>query len=378
MTKGGRLQILRFGRTIAARRHDPQIHLPHDTRRFGLDGDNYLGPCFLYRRLDHRLLGDYDPSLGIKDFDYWLRLSLVAPIAHLDSDEPLYQYRVHNNSINRADELKLPERTHQLVRTTIGAARNSTPGRGRSMPTRPPLAWLNKSDAVGHRVVPWSGEPLVGDGDEKVMLLVEAESLPAAVQSRGSAEKGDSPHLPERPGGCFAQMGTVPFSRQRFAWLPGFPPMPTRRTAIGPSGEGRPTCALRRTRPRRPAWRCCRAAHLAGRAGPQARDAGNDLGQRQAVPRSHPHQRRADTSLPRVFRPEKRAVRVLLQADNFTQGGTEQVVLDLARHLRTNDFDVSLLILGKQGCGQWRRYGRPECPCSPCPGATARATIAAC
>jgi 4-hydroxy-3-methylbut-2-en-1-yl diphosphate reductase len=26
-------------------------------------------------------------------------------------------------------------------------------------------------------------------------------------------EKGDSPHLPERPGGCFAQMGTVPFYR---------------------------------------------------------------------------------------------------------------------------------------------------------------------
>jgi hydrogenase-4 component F len=27
------------------------------------------------------------------------------------------------------------------------------------------------------------------------------------------AEKGDSPHLPERPEGCFAQMGTVPFFR---------------------------------------------------------------------------------------------------------------------------------------------------------------------
>ena len=27
-------------------------------------------------------------------------------------------------------------------------------------------------------------------------------------------EKGDSPHLPERPGGCFAQMGTVPFFRR--------------------------------------------------------------------------------------------------------------------------------------------------------------------
>ena len=30
------------------------------------------------------------------------------------------------------------------------------------------------------------------------------------------AEKGDSPHLPERPGGCFAQMGTVPFFRPHF------------------------------------------------------------------------------------------------------------------------------------------------------------------
>ena len=29
---------------------------------------------------------------------------------------------------------------------------------------------------------------------------------------RDDCGKGDSPHLPERPGGCFAQMGTVPFS----------------------------------------------------------------------------------------------------------------------------------------------------------------------
>jgi len=32
-----------------------------------------------------------------------------------------------------------------------------------------------------------------------------------------SREKGDSPHLPERPGGCFAQMGTVPFFSSRKA-----------------------------------------------------------------------------------------------------------------------------------------------------------------
>jgi uncharacterized Fe-S cluster-containing protein len=38
----------------------------------------------------------------------------------------------------------------------------------------------------------------------------------ATVQvARPQAEKGDSPHLPERPGGCLAQTGAVPFSR---AW----------------------------------------------------------------------------------------------------------------------------------------------------------------
>jgi len=37
-------------------------------------------------------------------------------------------------------------------------------------------------------------------------LIRKIEEL---LASRG---KGDSPHLPERPSGCFAQMGTVPFS----------------------------------------------------------------------------------------------------------------------------------------------------------------------
>ncbi|MGA2617410.1 MAG: hypothetical protein ABSF26_07360 [Thermoguttaceae bacterium] len=44
-----------------------------------------------------------------------------------------------------------------------------------------------------------------------------AESLRASGQllEADEAEKGDSPHLPERPEGCFAQMGTVPFFRPR-------------------------------------------------------------------------------------------------------------------------------------------------------------------
>ena len=52
------------------------------------------------------------------------------------------------------------------------------------------------------------------------VLVVVAEILLNRLLHGGKGDnlqlpavgKGDSPHLPERPGGCFAQMGTVPFS----------------------------------------------------------------------------------------------------------------------------------------------------------------------
>ncbi len=46
-----------------------------------------------------------------------------------------------------------------------------------------------------------------------------AESRKRKREGRGSGRKGDSPHLPERPKGCFAQMGTVPFLRPAFTLI---------------------------------------------------------------------------------------------------------------------------------------------------------------
>ena len=66
-------------------------------------------------------------------------------------------------------------------------------------------------------------------------------------------EKGDSPHLPERPGGCFAQMGTVPFflegdlALENFRW----PRPPCSRTCFASI-----ICAsLARRRARATGWR---------------------------------------------------------------------------------------------------------------------------
>ncbi|MGD0899982.1 MAG: cytochrome c-type biogenesis CcmF C-terminal domain-containing protein, partial [Thermoguttaceae bacterium] len=62
-------------------------------------------------------------------------------------------------------------------------------------------------------------------GPRHPLILVVAGLAAAAAAATAAAwigihrreEKGDSPHLPERPGGCFAQMGTVPFFR--LAWI---------------------------------------------------------------------------------------------------------------------------------------------------------------
>ena len=62
----------------------------------------------------------------------------------------------------------------------------------------------------------YTGIPL---GDKSVMhsgvmpdvVTIYREGILSAAADRRGGKKGDSPHLPERPEGCLAQMGTVPF-----------------------------------------------------------------------------------------------------------------------------------------------------------------------
>jgi glycosyltransferase involved in cell wall biosynthesis len=302
--------------------NDPQIHLPLDGQTFGKTMDNFIGPCFMYRSWIGRMLGEYDPIQGIEDYDYWLRLSLIARIAHLDCDKPLYRYRVHANSLSsRAEELEIPRHALELMdyqRTreefhakpwTIHADADS-------------LAWLGQIDAGPHRVVPWQDERLTGQDEEKCMLLVHAESLPAVAKSHRSAAVTVAAWFPadvqatdryraEAQGAadlCFAEDDAT---LGRLALL-------TRHVYRAARGPALLALATR--------WANGRTFYEATR----------------------PQQQRART-LPRMFFAEGRAPRVLLQADNFTQGGLEQVVIDLARCLRDEDFDVSLLVLGQQG-----------------------------
>ena len=92
------------------------VHLPRTTERLNAIADNFIGPCFLYRGWIGRVLGAYDPHQGVEDYDYWMRINALFSIKHLGSSDPLYWYRVHDNTLSaRADAENIPQKIERLM-----------------------------------------------------------------------------------------------------------------------------------------------------------------------------------------------------------------------------------------------------------------------
>lgn len=78
-----------------------KLRLPRSLDALGVINDNFIGACFLYRRGIAQIVGEYDSSLlGTEDYDYWLRMSELGTMRHVDSDECLYRYRVHEETLS--------------------------------------------------------------------------------------------------------------------------------------------------------------------------------------------------------------------------------------------------------------------------------------
>ena len=60
---------------------------------------NTVGACFLYRHEVSKRIGGYDVELFLaEDYDYWIRLSKLAPFIHLP--EILYSVRTHPDNLS--------------------------------------------------------------------------------------------------------------------------------------------------------------------------------------------------------------------------------------------------------------------------------------
>jgi len=303
--------------------HDPEIHLPPTAEALGKNIDNFIGPCFLYRARLGKLLGPYDPTLGIEDFEYWLRLKAFAPLVHLDSDEPLYQYRVHNNSLSaQAAELKIIDHVQELIE--YNREREAFFARPWIIHADDAmLPRLQKIPHGEHHLAAWNSEPLETLANEKHLLVVHADSLPKIAENRRAGE-------------------TVPVA----AWFPDDSQAVCRYLAGAQGSADVCFAGDKKTYERLQLL----MPHVFQVAGDEKL---LELALAWANVRRHlsaaREQNKWARTLPRVFHPHQPAARVLLQADDFTQGGMEQVVLDLARSLREEGFAVSLLILGREG-----------------------------
>lgn len=84
------------------RRDGSVLALPAAAGTLALVNDNFVNACFLYRRRFAELVGSYDVSKnGYEDYDYWLRLAAFGEIAHIDTERPLYRYRLHEQTLTR-------------------------------------------------------------------------------------------------------------------------------------------------------------------------------------------------------------------------------------------------------------------------------------
>ncbi len=93
-----------------------QLDLPHTVETLGLVNDNFIGACFLYRAEMGRALGPYDDSLlGTEDYDYWLRMQSAGTIAHADTAECLYSYRVHDDSLSGRHPERIARNAEALI-----------------------------------------------------------------------------------------------------------------------------------------------------------------------------------------------------------------------------------------------------------------------
>jgi glycosyltransferase involved in cell wall biosynthesis len=330
------------------------VRLPRVTSGLNVLQDNFIGACFLYRGWVGRLIGDYSSTLGVEDYDYWMRINAAFGIEHLGSRELLYRYRWHDNSLNaRARELRLFEAGQRLMaherRRTIWRVEP-----WRVLVDEASAAWIGALDLAASKLSPFDPALEASDGKQLAFL------------SAGAISVDDLRLLPEQL--VLALEWTSPGPVYRWAEalrdprLVHFAADPVVAAALHlftdqvfelGRGAERLTLAMAAGNERVCGWRAARAARAA-QAVPAARPAQPAHPARAAraayegVAEADPAGR-LPTPLPRVFIPAGSQRRLLLQVEDFAQGGLECVVLDLIASLAPHGFEATLLVLGEQG-----------------------------
>lgn len=185
---------------------DPSVVcLPEALLRLNSHPENLIGAAFMYRRVLPALIGGYDPALyTVEDYDYWLRISDFFNVCHVDFSEPIYEYRLHKNSLTaHAKELHINEMRNRMMyletfrqRTIAAPLSWALSGEESSQET-----WRTLAAGNGHRLP--SGSPDRSDcvqvefspaGDGEAIASVRVTGDPQTVLTlRIGSDAGTAP-----------------------------------------------------------------------------------------------------------------------------------------------------------------------------------------
>lgn len=93
------------------------VILPDSTRCLNTVANNTIGAAFLYRAGSARLLKEYSLyKYMLEDYDYFMRMNSLMSIRHILHKKPLYEYRMHPDSLTAHDsDLGITESRPELM-----------------------------------------------------------------------------------------------------------------------------------------------------------------------------------------------------------------------------------------------------------------------
>ncbi len=93
------------------------VCLPSNTEALNTYANNTIGAAFMYRKSALSVLGDYSKyKTNFEDYDYWMRMNSLLKIEHIDEKEPIYLYRIHDDSLTAHDkELGITRNRYKLM-----------------------------------------------------------------------------------------------------------------------------------------------------------------------------------------------------------------------------------------------------------------------
>jgi glycosyltransferase involved in cell wall biosynthesis/glycogen synthase len=302
-----------------------EVRLPRTTEKLNQVPDNFIGPCFMYRGWIGRILGDYDAPQGVEDYDYWMRMNTLFTIRHLGSADLLYRYRVHDNTLNaRAQEEKIPVKLQELMEEE----------KKRSAFFRQRVIYI-----ADYLVADWLSKQAIPEEDvisieQLTNPITETEKPYALAVSASNLQyyEGKIKNYPNLPLVIFFDTPkTTPYDVPHFL---------RRRNVLAVVRDGKTARRVRLIAP---------LAVIDREASEAIRGMNGFVKQSLFREITRPPSKRPKTPAEPLF-VKNRAKSVLLQVDNFIQGGMENVVIDLAHTFeKSGMFQVKILVLGNGG-----------------------------